>query len=416
MLRAVIANSQSLIYVKDLDGRYLLVNERLRDRVRHLAEARDPRPHRRPHRPRPGRRLAGQRPPRPRRRGPSRGDSTGGGPRLRVRRSSRCTAPTASSTPRRRLARRHRPAQRHAGRRAGPRRGARAVTGQVAVPRHHEPRDPHPDERRHRAGRPAPGHRPGPGQRRYAAGIHTAGNALLGVINDILDFSKIEAGKAGARRRRLRPARGARRDAPRWSRRRPQDKGLIVGHPARPRPARRRPRRRRPAPPDPAQPRRQRGQVHRAGAASTVRADLAAAPARRPDAGSWSASRSPTPASASPPRDAERLFEPFTQADASTTRTLRRHRPRPGHLPPARRGHGRHHRRRQRARPGQHVLVRRSRSSRPPAAPTGAVGAPRPAGCASCVVGDGDDRPTLEDDLRRWRHERQPPPTPPPPR
>jgi CheY-like chemotaxis protein/HPt (histidine-containing phosphotransfer) domain-containing protein len=32
-------------------------------------------------------------------------------------------------------------------------------------------------------------------QRRYAAGIHTAGNALLGVINDILDFSKIEAGK-----------------------------------------------------------------------------------------------------------------------------------------------------------------------------------------------------------------------------
>ena len=34
-----------------------------------------------------------------------------------------------------------------------------------------------------------------PGQRRYATGIHAAGNALLGVINDILDFSKIEAGK-----------------------------------------------------------------------------------------------------------------------------------------------------------------------------------------------------------------------------
>ncbi|WP_305783350.1 PAS domain-containing hybrid sensor histidine kinase/response regulator [Symbioplanes lichenis] len=32
-------------------------------------------------------------------------------------------------------------------------------------------------------------------QRRYAAGIHSAGNALLGVINDILDFSKVEAGK-----------------------------------------------------------------------------------------------------------------------------------------------------------------------------------------------------------------------------
>jgi CheY-like chemotaxis protein/HPt (histidine-containing phosphotransfer) domain-containing protein len=34
-----------------------------------------------------------------------------------------------------------------------------------------------------------------PTQRRYAAGIHAAGNALLGVINDILDFSKIEAGQ-----------------------------------------------------------------------------------------------------------------------------------------------------------------------------------------------------------------------------
>jgi two-component system sensor histidine kinase/response regulator len=33
------------------------------------------------------------------------------------------------------------------------------------------------------------------GQRRYADGIHAAGKSLLAVINDILDFSKIEAGK-----------------------------------------------------------------------------------------------------------------------------------------------------------------------------------------------------------------------------
>ena len=34
-----------------------------------------------------------------------------------------------------------------------------------------------------------------PEQRPYAEGLHSAGEALLGVINDILDFSKIEAGK-----------------------------------------------------------------------------------------------------------------------------------------------------------------------------------------------------------------------------
>jgi two-component system sensor histidine kinase/response regulator len=34
-----------------------------------------------------------------------------------------------------------------------------------------------------------------PRQRRYVGGVHSAGSALLGVINDILDFSKIEAGK-----------------------------------------------------------------------------------------------------------------------------------------------------------------------------------------------------------------------------
>src|SRR5262249_22311808 len=42
-------------------------------------------------------------------------------------------------------------------------------------------------------------------QRRYAAGVGSAADGLLGIINDILDFSKVEAGQLPPRGARLRP-------------------------------------------------------------------------------------------------------------------------------------------------------------------------------------------------------------------
>ena len=69
----------------------------------------------------------------------------------------------------------HRGAARHhaaegdgggAGRR--PRPGHRGVPAQIGVPRQHEPRDPHPDERHHRHDRPAARHRADAEQRDYS--------------------------------------------------------------------------------------------------------------------------------------------------------------------------------------------------------------------------------------------------------
>ena len=89
-----------------------------------------------------------------------------------------------------------------------------ATRDEVAVPGHHEPRDPHADERRDRDGRAAAR---APTLDARAARLRgdgaRVGRALLAIINDILDFSKIEAGKLELERADVRPA--PRRSTPR---------------------------------------------------------------------------------------------------------------------------------------------------------------------------------------------------------
>ena len=94
------------------------------------------------------------------------------------------------------------------------RRSADGRRGQGRVPRQHEPRDPHADERDHRHDRPGAA---APGSPRSSASyIRTAkesAEALLAILNDILDVSKIEAGRLHARPRAVRPVRDTVEDA-----------------------------------------------------------------------------------------------------------------------------------------------------------------------------------------------------------
>jgi signal transduction histidine kinase/CheY-like chemotaxis protein len=156
-----------------------------------------------------------------------------------------------------------------------------------------------------------------PVQHRYAAGIHTAGNALLGVINDILDFSKIEAGKlvldsedfdlsAVLTEVAALVSPGAPESVTVVTRRGPKLPGRVRGDGGRLRQI----------------------LLNLAGNAVkfttrgsvTVRADSAAGLSRDANTVLVRFEISDTGIGIAP-ADAERLFEPFTQADASTTRT-----------------------------------------------------------------------------------------------
>ena len=151
-------------------------------------------------------------------------------------------------------------------------------------------------------------------QRDYAQTVRNSGEALLTIINDILDFSKIEAGKLEIEDIDF-DLRSVVDDVVDLLAGPAQAKGLDL-------------RRRRALGPG-------RGRAIRAGSRQVL-INLSATPSSSPrpgeiivrvtrDGGAGvgrrrSASRSPTPASASRPTSSATLFQPFVQADTSTSR------------------------------------------------------------------------------------------------
>ena len=184
-------------------------------------------------------------------------------------------------------------------------------------------------------------------QRGFAETVRSSGGALLSIIDDILDFSKIEAGKL-----ELDPVdfdlREAVGDVCDLLAARAHERGLELVA--------------RIADDVPAAVRGDDGRLRQVlmnlvgNAIKFTHEGEVVVTARRARARRC-ASRSPTPASASPRarRGALRVLRAGRRLDHAP---LRRHRARPGHQPPAGGDDGRADRRREHARGGQHVLVR----------------------------------------------------------
>ena len=206
-----------------------------------------------------------------------------------------------------------------------------------------------------------------PEQTTYAKAVKTSGDTLLSLIEEILDFSKIEAGQLDLDARPFALA-ALVEEIVELLAPRAQAKGIEIAAYVDERLAGDGHRRRRAAAPGAAQPRRQRHQVHRARRRRADRRAAASGPTRSRflvrDTGIGIA-----------PEAQARIFDEFEQADAGSTRKLRRHRPRPRHLRAHRRAHGR----RASASTARRAPARPSRSRCSlPRAERGGAGAPAP--------------------------------------
>jgi PAS domain-containing protein len=248
--------------------------------------------------------------------------------------------------------------------------GRRRLPRQERVPRLHVARDPHADERRHRHDQSPHGDAADREQRDFVNTIRTSGEALLTIINDILDFSKIESGKMEIEHTPF-DLSALHRGGPRPLRPpgRVQETRARLPHRAR---RARVDRRRRHAPaPDHRQPRQQRRQIHprrqhrfHRGPPRSVRDPPCRA---SPNQGALRPrihrARHRHRHPRRPPRPAVQGLQPGRLLHHPQ---IRRHGPRPRHLPAPQRPHGRRYPRRERSRP---VARPSSSPSRPKPAP-----------------------------------------------